>query len=61
MLSDLNSETILGILLSFHNFLTTICKDLHILILLASHNNFQNFNDIGADKRTFLGKQTMPH
>ena len=32
MLSDLNSETRFGILSLFHNFLTPICKDLHILI-----------------------------
>ena len=32
MLSDLNFETNFGILSSFYNFLTSIHKDLHILI-----------------------------
>ena len=32
MLSNLNYETRFGILLSFHNFLTYIRKDLHSLI-----------------------------
>ena len=51
MLSDLNYEIRFGILPSFHNFLTHICKDLHILIFLACHSNFQNINHIRADEK----------
>ena len=56
MLSNLNYETRFGILLSFHNFLTYICKDLHSLIFLASHRNFLNFNHIWPIKRSIFGK-----
>ena len=51
MLSDLYFETRLGILSSFHSFLTPICKDLYILIFWPNIvGYFQNFNRIGADQ-----------
>ena len=42
---------------SFQNFLTPICKDLHILSV--SHSNLKKSITLGSSKRKFLGKQTI--
>ena len=61
MLSDLNSETRFGILLSLHNFLTTIYKDLLISIFFDSHSNFQNFSHFGADQIEHFWENRLYH
>ena len=56
MLADLNSETRFGTLSSSHNFITTICKDLHILIFWPPIVIFKISVTLGPIKTSVLGK-----
>ena len=56
MLSDLSSETRFGILSSFHNFITPICKDLHILIFWPPTVISKISITLGPIKTNILGK-----